>query len=111
MLHTSASWGCLYVHASPLSAPCLLCCMAPINQLRICVAPGQDSLWTSGQAWSQVVNVICWIGPNAYLISVPCRWNGWNDEVLDAFGILRFSCWNSHFLIFLVQVWSALVEP
>ena len=52
----------------------------------------------------------CWIGPNAYLASVPCRWNGWNNNVLDVFGVLRFSCWNSHFLIFLIQVRYALVE-
>ena len=51
----------------------------------------------------QVINVACWLAPNAYLVAVPCRWNGWNSEVINAFGVLRWTCWNTHFVIFLIQ--------
>ena len=40
-----------------------------------------------------VVNLACWIGPNAYLVTVPCRWNGWNSQYVNAFGTLRWTCW------------------
>ena len=41
----------------------------------------------------QIVNLISWIAPNAYLAYVPCRWNGWNERVVDAFGAIRWTCW------------------
>ena len=41
----------------------------------------------------QIVNLLCWIAPNAYLLAVPCRWNGWNENVINAFGALRWTCW------------------
>ena len=41
----------------------------------------------------QIVNLACWIGPNAYLVTVSCRWNGWNNQYINAFGTLRWTCW------------------
>ena len=41
----------------------------------------------------QIVNLACWIAPNAYLLAVPCRWRGYLERVIDAFGILRWTCW------------------
>ena len=41
----------------------------------------------------QILNLVCWIAPNAYLASVPCKWNGWNSSVVNAFAILQWTCW------------------
>ena len=41
----------------------------------------------------QVVNLLAWLAPNAYLVSVPCRWNGNNYIVTISFIVTRWTCW------------------
>ena len=41
----------------------------------------------------QIVNLASWVAVNAYLASVPCKWNGWNSSVINAFATLQWTCW------------------
>ena len=41
----------------------------------------------------QILNVVFWIAPNSYVVTVPCRWNGYNSNAVNVFGVLRWSCW------------------
>ena len=41
----------------------------------------------------QILNLLSWLAPNAYLVSVPCRWNGTNWIVVVAFAVIRWTLW------------------
>ena len=41
----------------------------------------------------QIVNLLAWLIPNAYLVYLPCRWNGSNWIVTITTAVIRWTCW------------------
>ena len=41
----------------------------------------------------QVLNLIFWLAPEAYVTSISCRWGGYTQRPIDVFGVLRWTCW------------------
>lgn len=57
--------------------------------------------FTIAECSLQLVNTIFFLLPNAYILGTNC---GWFDHVVQWSGWVRWTCWNSLFLLFWMQV-------
>ncbi|KAL4444077.1 hypothetical protein ABPG75_011814 [Micractinium tetrahymenae] len=53
----------------------------------------------------QLVNLVFFLAPNALVLAQPCSWF---LSPIHAFGIVRWTCWNTLFCLFVVQAHSPL---
>ena len=53
---------------------------------------------------SQIINLIVFILPNAYVLARPC---GWRDPIVLWCNFVSFSCWNTLFLVLVVRICPA----